>query len=247
MSPDEDGPHEETGRIVYDQRQSGKYNIHVVIKDVAIIEMGQNEFQDTSYNDEDYYYDENDLTVKPITLNPPTTTSTIKPTVAASTNNGIIVTAPNIDGEIRNSSPITMEAHTYTTLNQQQESETTLSSNILWNTLTSMISRKPTVDDLVTTLKSPGYSTGETTVLPSIDVKPRSKIEPIFANEEFAKFRDDAMPLRNSKIYKLKIRRSHQPLSPSSKKLQARRCRSHQSRNANGNCSNKRSTSGSLL
>lgn len=34
------------GRIVYDQRQTGKYNIHVVIKDVAIIEMDQNEIAD---------------------------------------------------------------------------------------------------------------------------------------------------------------------------------------------------------
>lgn len=33
-------------RIIYDQRQSGKYNIHVVIKDVAIIEMDQNEIED---------------------------------------------------------------------------------------------------------------------------------------------------------------------------------------------------------
>lgn len=30
-------------RITYDQRQSGKYNVHIVIKDVAIIEMDRNQ------------------------------------------------------------------------------------------------------------------------------------------------------------------------------------------------------------
>lgn len=33
---------------IYDQRQNGKYNIHVVIKDVAIIEMDQNEISEVS-------------------------------------------------------------------------------------------------------------------------------------------------------------------------------------------------------
>lgn len=47
---DTDGSAEGAGaaHIVYDQRQTGKYNIHVVIKDVAIIEMDQNEIQDVS-------------------------------------------------------------------------------------------------------------------------------------------------------------------------------------------------------
>ena len=35
-------------RTIYDQRQNGKYNIHVVIKDVAIIEMDQNEISEVS-------------------------------------------------------------------------------------------------------------------------------------------------------------------------------------------------------
>lgn len=38
----------EAGRVLYDQRQTGKYNIHVSIKDVAIIEVDQNELADVS-------------------------------------------------------------------------------------------------------------------------------------------------------------------------------------------------------
>lgn len=34
--------------IIYDQRQNGKYNIHVVIKDVAIIEMDENGISEVS-------------------------------------------------------------------------------------------------------------------------------------------------------------------------------------------------------
>lgn len=44
----EEEPDAPDAHIVYDQRQSGKYNIHVVIKDVAIIEMDQNEVVDVS-------------------------------------------------------------------------------------------------------------------------------------------------------------------------------------------------------
>lgn len=55
-------------QVVYDQRQSGKYNIHLSIKDVAIIEMAENDFLEENIADDpagDYYYDESDLTVKP--------------------------------------------------------------------------------------------------------------------------------------------------------------------------------------
>lgn len=45
-SSEEESDAPAAGRIVYDQRQTGKYNIHVVIKDVAIIEMDQNEIAD---------------------------------------------------------------------------------------------------------------------------------------------------------------------------------------------------------
>ncbi|XP_030387629.1 mucin-2 [Scaptodrosophila lebanonensis] len=65
------------GRLLFDQRQTGKYNIHVSIKDVAIIEVDQNEIADETYSEEDYYYDDSDLTIKPIkfpTPSPATTT-----------------------------------------------------------------------------------------------------------------------------------------------------------------------------
>lgn len=39
---------ESLSRVLYDQRQTGKYNIHVSIKDVAIIEADQNELADVS-------------------------------------------------------------------------------------------------------------------------------------------------------------------------------------------------------
>lgn len=45
---DNDGNDNEAGRVLYDQRQTGKYNIHVSIKDVAIIEVDQNELADVS-------------------------------------------------------------------------------------------------------------------------------------------------------------------------------------------------------
>ncbi|XP_073820907.1 uncharacterized protein [Musca autumnalis] len=249
MNTDADGSHEENARIVYDQRQSGKYNIHVVIKDVAIIEMGQNDFQDNTYNEDDYYYDENDLTVKPITLNPQTTS--IAPQLTTTTVKTIKdnnATTPSKDQQHKNSTPSNNEAANIISLSDQRlgvEDETTLNSNIIWNTLTSLITGKPTMTGDAPTTTKP--STIESAPASNIEVKPRCKIEPIFANEDYAKFRDDAIPLRNSKIYKLKIHRSHQPLPPTSKKLQARRCRSNQSRNVNGNCGNKRSTSGSLL
>lgn len=58
-----------TGLTTYDQKQSGKYNIHVNIKDVAIIALdgdrmssGVGDFGDDYYED----YDESDLTVNPI-------------------------------------------------------------------------------------------------------------------------------------------------------------------------------------
>ncbi|XP_055298720.1 uncharacterized protein LOC129566646 isoform X3 [Sitodiplosis mosellana] len=59
----------ETGLTTYDQKQSGKYNIHLNIKDVAIIALDAGGV-DSGVGDfgEDYYedYDLSDFTVKPI-------------------------------------------------------------------------------------------------------------------------------------------------------------------------------------
>lgn len=84
-------------QVFYDQRQNGKYNIHLSIKDVAIIEMGENDFLEENIADDpsgDYYYDESDLTVKPwlfpftqkpasnsTTETPKTNSTTISPTI----------------------------------------------------------------------------------------------------------------------------------------------------------------------
>lgn len=60
---------EQTGSTTYDQKQSGKYNIHLNIKDVAIIALdGGNSDSDIGDFGEDYYvdYDLSDFTVKPI-------------------------------------------------------------------------------------------------------------------------------------------------------------------------------------
>lgn len=59
----------ETGLTTYDQKQTGKYNIHLNIKDVAIIALDAGRL-DSGVGDfgEDYYedYDLSDFTVKPI-------------------------------------------------------------------------------------------------------------------------------------------------------------------------------------
>lgn len=41
-------PESSAGRVVFDQRQTGRFNIHVSIKDVAIIEVGQNGLAEVS-------------------------------------------------------------------------------------------------------------------------------------------------------------------------------------------------------
>lgn len=61
---------EETGSTTYDQKQSGKYNIHLNIKDVAIIALDSGNTESGGDGDfgEDYYvdYDLSDFTVKPV-------------------------------------------------------------------------------------------------------------------------------------------------------------------------------------
>lgn len=61
---------EETGSTTYDQKQSGKYNIHLNIKDVAIIALDSGNTDSGGDSDfgEDYYvdYDLSDFTVKPV-------------------------------------------------------------------------------------------------------------------------------------------------------------------------------------
>ncbi|EDV98257.1 GH23010 [Drosophila grimshawi] len=85
----------EVSRPLYDQRQTGKYNIHVSIKDVAIIEVDHNELADESYNadDDDYYYDDGVLTIKPIKFTTTAASTTTEPTTTTQTQTIPITTA----------------------------------------------------------------------------------------------------------------------------------------------------------
>lgn len=60
--------HRETGLTTYDQKQSGKYNIHLSIKDVAIIALDAGGVDGVGDSGQDYYedYDLSDFTVKPV-------------------------------------------------------------------------------------------------------------------------------------------------------------------------------------
>ncbi|XP_023303821.2 uncharacterized protein LOC111685777 [Lucilia cuprina] len=218
---EEEEPETLDAHIVYDQRQSGKYNIHVVIKDVAIIEMDQNEIADQNYNDDEYYYDEDDLTVKPLitktttTTNKPLDTTTTKKTTISATENESVVT--------------------------------TVSTTIPTTTIKNKIPNNEEHFNMYSLFPQP-----------AVDTKSRSKIEPIYAIEEPtmlqprhqldnfnykmpAQSRDESKLFKNSRIYKVKVRRSHH-ITP-----QTVRCRSFQYRDARGNCRSKRSSSGSIL
>lgn len=72
------------GSTTYDQKQSGKYNIHLNIKDVAIIAVGSESLSgglgDAGSFYEDYYdYDVNDFTISPISAALGVTTKKPKP------------------------------------------------------------------------------------------------------------------------------------------------------------------------
>ncbi|KAM7354568.1 uncharacterized protein ACRADG_006196 [Cochliomyia hominivorax] len=243
------------GHIVYDQRQTGKYNIHVVIKDVAIIEMDQNEIADQNYNDDEYYYDEDDLTVKPLHIKTTTTTTTIKPLNSTTTEKTIITSTQTL-----------LET---TTDKPNVESTTILKSSLEISTNY----HPPSNQTLKDKEQEVDLNKFTTSYVQAVDTKPRSKIEPIYAMEdedtnlqskhnvdEFdysfsspVQSRDNSYSmknnmnnLKNSRIYKVKVHRSQQPplrVSPS------RRCRSYQYRDARGNCHGKRSSlgSGSIL
>ncbi|XP_039480762.1 uncharacterized protein LOC120444862 [Drosophila santomea] len=100
----------DAGQVVFDQRQTGKFNIHVSIKDVAIIEVGKNGLAEETYNDEeDYYYDDSALTVKPIRLttgssSSTTTTSTTLATLPESTVSTVATTTEATQSNVNLSS-----------------------------------------------------------------------------------------------------------------------------------------------
>jgi len=74
------------GTTTYDQKQTGKYNIHLNIKDVAIIAVGSESLSggigDAGSFYEDYYdYDVNDFTINPISAALGVTTKKPKPSL----------------------------------------------------------------------------------------------------------------------------------------------------------------------
>ncbi|XP_055849431.1 uncharacterized protein LOC129914278 [Episyrphus balteatus] len=93
---------------LYDQRQTGKYNIHISLRDVSIIELDRNEFSDETINNGDeYYYDDEDLTIKPISNFISTTIKTPQITVNNSLKSEIVENPHSQQVEKKSESPHT--------------------------------------------------------------------------------------------------------------------------------------------
>ncbi|TMW50011.1 hypothetical protein DOY81_004928 [Sarcophaga bullata] len=202
-------------RTIYDQRQNGKYNIHVVIKDVAIIEMDQNGISEQTYNDDDYYYDEDDLTVKP--LKP--TVTTLKPLYSSSVST------------------------TQTTISsiKEQNDENSSSPSLL--------------STLFPITESHNIRKDDEYYMPIVNIKARSKVEPIYAIEETQGIQhqallrqgiyipnDETQKKTNSKIYKLRMHHFQRSQIPQNK-----RYHSNQYKKSRSNCRENISASGSIL
>lgn len=101
-----------TGFTTYDQKQTGKYNIHLNIKDVAIIALGA-ERLNTGVGDfgDDYYedYDLSDFTVKPIYGLIGFDTTSAKPLVSSSTSPSIIHSSDPENDPIDDANEIDLE------------------------------------------------------------------------------------------------------------------------------------------
>ncbi|XP_017072717.1 uncharacterized protein LOC108108973 [Drosophila eugracilis] len=209
----------DSGRVVFDQRQTGRFNIHVSIKDVAIIEVGQNGLAEETYNDEeDYYYDDSALTVKPIKLSTETSSST---TTTSTTS----VAAPP-------ESTVTTVATTTAASDVKQN--TSFSSNLLADIAASLSKPKSRLNNLMI-VETP---IGATTKPVHHPLHARSKDIPIMAA---AAITPPTLPEsieytppkgHNSPIFKVKVQRSSMPATK-----KPARCRNHQVRDAQGKCS----------
>ncbi|SPP75479.1 uncharacterized protein LOC117582587 [Drosophila guanche] len=232
-----------SGRVVFDQRQTGKYNIHVSIKDVAIIEVGQNDLTDGAYNDaEDYYYDDSALTIKPIKFSTEaigsstsSSSSSISTTAAAATTSTehhihSSTTEPSTGTTLKESTMATV-APSLSSLN----GSSAYSSNLLADIAASRIRPKSRLNNLMI-VETPigGARAAAVPHLPH----PRSKDIPIMAAAAVTRpSQPQAIEYtppqgHNSPIFKVKVQRS--ALAPNKKP--AARCRSHQTRNAQGKC-----------
>ncbi|XP_017032928.1 uncharacterized protein [Drosophila kikkawai] len=211
------------GRVVFDQRQTGRFNIHVSIKDVAIIEVGQNGLAEETYNDEeDYYYDDSALTVKPIKL-----------TTEASTTTSTRATSQSV------APPETTEATT-------PSPNSSFTSSLLADIAASVTKPKSRLNNLMI-VETP---IGGVTKAPHLHPHPhphhplhgRSKDIPTVAAAAITppslpdgiEYTPPKGP--NSPIFKVKVQRSSMPAAKKSAAAAAR-CRGHQVRDAHGKCS----------
>ncbi|KAH8254605.1 hypothetical protein KR032_011134 [Drosophila birchii] len=219
-------PDSAAGRVVFDQRQTGRFNIHVSIKDVAIIEVGQNGLAEETYNDEeDYYYDDSALTVKPIKL----TTETSSTTSTRATSQSV---AP----------PETTEATTPTS-----SLNSSFTTSFLADIASSVTKPKSRLNNLMI-VETP---IGAATKAPHLHPHPhphhplhgRSKDIPTVSAAaitppslpEGIEYTPPKGP--NSPIFKVKVQRSSMNAAKKSAGAATARCRSHQVRDAQGKCS----------
>ncbi|KAH8285679.1 hypothetical protein KR054_012341 [Drosophila jambulina] len=223
-------PETAAGRVVFDQRQTGRFNIHVSIKDVAIIEVGQNGLAEETYNDEeDYYYDDSALTVKPIKL-----------TTEASTSTSTRATSQSV------APPETTEVTT-PSLNSSY------TSSLLADLAASVTKPKSRLNNLMIVETPIGGATKAPHLHPAHPhphphphhpLHGRSKDIPTVAAA--AAITPPSLPDGieytppkgpNSPIFKVKVQRSSIPAPKKSAGAAARSCRSHQVRDAQGKCS----------
>ncbi|XP_016988084.1 uncharacterized protein LOC108050758 isoform X2 [Drosophila rhopaloa] len=223
----------DSGRVVFDQRQTGRFNIHVSIKDVAIIEVGQNGLAEETYNDEeDYYYDDSALTVKPIKLTTEASTSTTASTTS--------VAAPP-ESPVTTLAPVATSVATTSTVGEVKLNSS-FSSNLLADIAASISKPRSRLNNLMI-VETPIGGTAKPLHHPHPHpLHARSKDIPIMAAAAAAAaITPPTLPEsieytppkgHNSPIFKVKVQRSSMPATK-----KPARCRNHQVRDAQGKCS----------
>uniref|UniRef100_A0A0K8UMU8 Uncharacterized protein n=2 Tax=Bactrocera latifrons TaxID=174628 RepID=A0A0K8UMU8_BACLA len=246
-------------KVIYDQRQSGKYNIRINIKDVAIIEMDNSGFGDENFGEEDYYYDEEDLTVKPLNFTkPPKVTTSHEALCSAESQQ---VTSSPTQATLL---PTKLEesTNTHSTTIATSVYQPNYNTNILTDTMSSQATPSQTTPESIGT---------SFRLLPSLQLtqsvsEPRSHhsiisrlstarpisesmkptlISPIAVQEspKFAGSLPNAQKRHHNFVNKYSMPQTPiSPLYPLAKGY-GQRCRTHQYRDVNGGCRNKRSSS----
>lgn len=160
----------------YDQRQSGKYNIHINVKDVQLIKLDDFKIgDDYSYgdygdygSDADYDYDVSNLTTSPVwahlgTDKPTTSTKKPKPTMAPSKP-----TKPVIVASTENSEKITSSTSS-AVISETSSIETPTANRFEENSSSSLISNesedfKPALNDKPDSTTKEPVATTTTTI-----------------------------------------------------------------------------------